>query len=288
VDGYWEAPKAGVEHAIKSVQHFGVAVEMYLFDLYHAESFVRKAKEILKDEPDAILFSPLFSKESKWLLEEAEKRNIPNVMINTNIENENSLCYIGPDAYQSGVLAARLLNFGLQKGDTVAILNLSKVRKNARHLIDKANGFTDYFNGGRNTDLEIVQYDFADFEEENAMRVFMDKLFRRHQRLAGIFVTNSRSFRVAKALSSEQAKRVKIVGFDIIAANLKYLRDNRIDFLINQNSVQQGYQGIMSLFNHFILKKEVRRIQHLPLDIVVLENYKYHLEEEKRFRMAFG
>jgi LacI family transcriptional regulator len=45
-----------------------------------------------------------------------------------------------------------------------------------------------------------------------------------------------------------------------------------IDFLINQNPVEQGYLGITCLFNHLLLKTTVEKVQYLPLDIVVTEN----------------
>jgi LacI family transcriptional regulator len=66
----------------------------------------------------------------------------------------------------------------------------------------------------------------------------------------------------------------------LIDDNLKYLQENKIDFLINQNPNEQGYIGVMSIFKHLILKQEVERIQHLPLDIVVKENVKYYLKKQ--------
>ena len=286
IDSYWKDPNSGIENALKSVQHFGVSSKLYLFDLFDAASFLEKAHQLFEDSPDAILFSPLFLKESKLLLKEAKERGIPNVMINTNIENVDSLCYIGPDSFQSGVLAARLLNFGLSSNSTVIILNLAKGSTNAQHLLQKEKGFRDYFSSLTPNKIEVAKYDFEHFDEEIEMKEFMADLFERHPNLAGIFVTNSRAYRVAAAISSTQAQQIKIVGFDLIQPNLDFLKTNKINFLINQNSVQQGYWGVMSLFNHFILKQEVEKMQYLPLDIVVLENYSYYLQKEKSFQVA--
>ncbi|MBK8562117.1 MAG: hypothetical protein IPN76_01915 [Saprospiraceae bacterium] len=54
-----------------------------------------------------------------------------------------------------------------------------------------------------------------------------------------------------------------------------------IDFLINQNPVEQGYLGITCLFNHLLLKTTVEKVQYLPLDIVVTENVDYYLRRQK-------
>ena len=286
IDNYWQASLSGITNALKTVQHYGVTGKMYLFDLFDAASFVAKSHELFEDKPDAILFSPLFLKESKELLQKAKELNIPNIMFNTNIENVDSLSYIGPDSYQSGVLAGRLLDFAHYKEATFIILNLAKGSTNAHHLLQKEKGFRDYFTDNKIDHIQVKKYDFEDFDQEEKMHQFMQDLMKRHPQLAGIFVTNSRAFIVANTLSDKQTERINIVGFDLLEKNLEYLKSNKINFLINQNSVQQGYWGIMTLFNHFILKQEVKKIQNLPLDIVVLENYAYYLQKEKSFQIA--
>ncbi|HHB51984.1 MAG TPA: sugar ABC transporter substrate-binding protein, partial [Saprospiraceae bacterium] len=270
----------------KTVQHYGVIGTMYLFDLFDANSFVEKANELFDTQPDAILFSPLFLKESKELLLRAKERAIPNVMFNTNIENTDSLSYIGPDSYQSGVLAGRLLDFAQYQNPVFIILNLAKGSTNAHHLLQKEKGFRDYFKDAKIKNFQVKKYDFEGFDQAEKMHNFTQKLLKKHTDIAGIFVTNSRAFKIAENLSPQQAEKINIVGFDLLSQNLDYLKSNKINFLINQNSVQQGYWGIMSLFNHFILKQSVEQIQNLPLDIVVLENYAYYLQKEKSFQMA--
>lgn len=286
IDPYWQAPLSGVTNALKTVQHYGVTSKLYFFNLFDPSSFIKKADEILNDAPDAILFAPLFLKESKRLLAQTKELGIPNIMVNTNIENANSLSYIGPDSYQSGVLAGRLLDFGHYKDATFIILNLAKGSTNAHHLLQKEKGFRDYFTNAKIDHIQVKKYDFEGFDQADKMKAFMQQVILQHPNLTGIFVTNSRAFKVVSSISDEQAAKINIVGFDLLTQNLEYLKSNKINFLINQNSVQQGYWGIMSLFNHFILKQEVKKIQNLPLDIVVLENYTYYLQKEKSFQLA--
>ncbi len=286
LDPYWIDPKSGVENAVESVAHYGVVVSFYLFDLFNPESFLAKSDEMICDGPDAIVFPPMFTKQSNILLEKCHQLGIPNVMINTRIKNDDSLCYIGQDSYQSGVLAGRLLNFGLDEGSTVIILNLEKGSTNAQHLVDKELGFRKYFRNTTNHHIEIEKYDFEDFDDEKLLEAFVEDLLDHHPNLLGIFVTNSRAYKLAAAISPAHIDHVKIVGFDLVPANLEFLEQEKINFLINQNAAQQGYFAVKSLFNHFILKQPVEKTQYLPLDIVVKENYSYYLQEQKAFQMA--
>ena len=287
-DLYWDQPKMGIEKALRAVQHYGIEVRIAYFDRFDPASFQQKAIQILEETSplDAILFTPIFQQESRELLDACKEREIPNVMINTNIENSGSLCYIGQDSFQSGVLGARLLDFGLHDGETALILNLDKRITNAKHLQDKESGFRDYFSKVTNKHIHIVRKDFEEFGDRDKLRAFLQRQLAENPRLSGIFVTNSRAYKVAEALDDADLERIKIVGYDLIQPNLDLLKCNKINFIINQNPVQQGYLGIMNLFNHLIMKHEVAPLQYLPLDIVVVENVEYYLKRELEFQIV--
>ncbi len=277
-DPYWVQPKEGVERAVEMVRHYGVALEFHYFPLFDPQGYSEKIREALATQPDAVLFAPLFLAESDWLIQETTRLAIPKVMINTRIESADALCYIGQDSYQSGVLAGRLLDFGLQDGDSAMVLTLDKGVRNARHLLDKQQGFKDFFGRPESKSITIYYEDFEAFDDDKALRQWLKTCLQDRPRLNSIFVTNSRAYHLAAVLDAETQKRVKIVGFDLLEPNLQLLADNKIHFLINQNAWQQGYLAVMALVNHLVLNKPVPSLQYLPLDIVVKENVEYYLQ----------
>lgn len=285
-DSYWQQPNQGIEHAVKKVKHYGVVLEPHSFDLFDPKSFVLKAQEVLDNPPDAVLFAPLFLQESLLLLKACEEKGIPNVMVNTNVENANSLSYIGQDSYQSGVLAGRLLHFGMDEGGTVLLLNLEVGSYNAKHLIDKERGFRDYFSQFSDLPFNILSKDFEEFNDKKKLKEFLEAILTEHPKMSGIFVTNSRAWLAVECLPPQTVQKMKIVGFDLIDENLEHLGKGNIDFLINQNPVQQGYLGIMSIVNHLVVKEKVDPLQYLPLDIVVNENVEYYLKRQAEFQMV--
>ena len=129
--------------------------------------------------------------------------------------------------------------------------------------------------------IEIIRKDFEKFSDKRQLEHFLNDLCSAYPDLSGIFVTNSRAHLIVDCLNKFRKADITIIGFDLIEPNLKYLQDNKISFLINQNPVEQGFQGLVSLFNHLILKENVDQIQYLPLDIVVKENVSYYLKKQK-------
>lgn len=285
MDPYWTQTDKCVQKAAKFVQHYGLLLEITYFDLFDSNSFLACAKKLLKDKPSAILFPPLFVEEANFLIQECDKLHIPYTIINTKLKGANYLCYIGQDSYQSGILGARLLNFGLNQGETVCILNVDYSTKAAYHLLEKERGFRAYFTQQGKDKINILRNDFESFNDTQMLKNFLSSLLINNPNLHGIFVTNSRVYKVVDALKSISNRPIKIVGFDLVNDNLKHLQNNKIDFLINQNPNDQGYLGVMSIFKHLILKEDVEKIQYLPLDIVVKENVKYYLKRQKQEKL---
>lgn len=282
-DPYWEQSFAGIEKATKFVKHYGIIVEKYLFELLSPSSFLEQAKKMMGEPFDAVLFPPLFLKEGKWILETCKNKGIPNIMINTNIDNSNSLCYIGQDSYQSGVLAARLISFGIPENGTILILNLTKGSTNAKHLQEKVAGFKTYFKN--NKSIKILVEEFEDFSNKRKLKSYLNNIKKKHPNLSGIFFTNSRAYVAIDVLEEDFLNKIKIVGFDLINQNIEHLQNNKINFIINQNPFQQGYLGIINLYRHLLLKESVEKTQHLSLDIVVKENIQCYVNNEHQIHI---
>ena len=284
-DLYWAQPKLGIEKAMGAVGHYGIVLEPHYFDLFEVGGFLEQSKKILENPPSAILFAPIFLKESIEFLQECEARNIPVALINTNID-QHALCYVGQDSYQSGVLAGKLLDFGLRDSEAALLLNLGKETANAQHMIDKEKGFREYFEKSKGKNIKVIKGEFSNYQNDKELSTFINGVLEEYPEISGIFVVNSRAFFVINCLKEEVLQKLKIVGFDLIDPNLNYLYQNKVSFLINQNPVQQGYLGMMNIVNHLVLKKTVDRIQYLPLDIVVTENVEYYLKRELEFQVV--
>ncbi len=285
-DIYWEQPRQGLEKAFNVVQHYNLEWEPHYFDLDDTSDFLQKARRIMEDPPHALLLAPVFLNEARELINQCRENDVPVVKINTDIDDDHSLCYVGQDSYQSGVLAGKLFNFFLREQEMAMVLNLDRETASAQHLIDKERGIRDYFSGKYGKQTKVVTYEFAEFDQPSLLRAFLETKFREYPNLKGVFVTNSRTYKILDSFGDAFPEDIRIVGFDLLEPNLHYLRQNRIAFLINQNPVQQGYQGIINLANYLVLRKEVERVQYLPLDIVVTENAQYYLNRQQEFQLV--
>jgi len=286
-DPYWSAPSRGVEQAWQSVKHYGVVADWYYFNLFEQDDFAVQAKKVLETNPNALLFPPVFLQAANELLRACHEQNILVSIFNTQVESSSILTYVGQNSYQSGVLAGKLLSLGMGEQGKVAVINLSKEPANAKHLSDKEQGLIDYFSSRKmGADSRVIRIVFEKFNDRQALRNHFEDLFAREPSLRALFITNSRAYKLLEVLPEYLTENMRIVGFDLLPENIEFLRRGRIQFLINQNPVEQGYLALMSLVNTLIFEKEVMPIQHLPLDIVVSENVDYYLHRAENYALT--
>lgn len=274
---FWQAPLSGIGQAEAEIKQYGVKVEKYFFDLNDKESFLKQAKRILQSQPDGILVAPSFIEESVWFAERCRQQNIPYVFINSDIPEQDNLCYIGPDLFHSGYLGARLTSYGAGDGK-VLIVNISKEMDNHHHLLRKEEGFRAWFSDHVRPN-EIIKTDIRETGYDSVEAV-LSKVLKEHPDVRAVFVTNSRVSTVAHYFErraaqqkSAQQKRVLLIGYDFLDRNIHYLEKNIIDFLICQKPDEQGYRGIRALYQSQVLGTPVEKVHFMPIDIITKENY---------------
>ncbi|MEM1320533.1 MAG: LacI family DNA-binding transcriptional regulator [Bacteroidota bacterium] len=281
-DPFWEQPLSGIKRARQALRDYGVVIDVYLFRDADPPHFKALGDQILEGQYDGLLISPSFVKEGHEFLNKCMEQELCYIQINTYLERSDPsfLAYIGQDSYSSGVLAAKLLNFGMEKGATAMILHMEKEVYNAMHLIDKEKGFRNFFYTHPQKNIQILNVTYGDVFDKEGLHELMRDNFENHPKISGIFVTTSKLFHLVPILKNLQKEHIKLVGFDLIPSNLNCLYEDSIHFLINQNPYKQGFLGIMNLFNHMVLKKSIKKLQMLPLDVVMRENVQYYLEDK--------
>lgn len=280
VDSYWEGPKKGIEQAQKELKKYRVTVRLYVFNPYQVSSFIEKAAELTLSNPDGIFLSPIFYREVLPFFNQWKENSIPFVLFNTAIEQQDSLSYIGQDSYQSGILAGRLVEYGQPEPCTILIAHIDEDISNSAHLMQKEQGFRDFFTQNLLNDkfnilrTELNRNDFASFTNQ------LDDLIQNTPELKSIYVTTSKAYEVAAYLEQRRIRNIKIIGYDLLPKNITLLNKGYVSFLINQNPKGQGYWGIQYLAKHLVFKKEVPKLKYLPLDVITKENLNYYIGDE--------
>jgi LacI family transcriptional regulator len=270
---FWDAPLKGIEQADKEIKQFGIIIDKYFYDQNKIESFVDQTKIILESKPDGILLAPSFIEESVRFTDKCRELNIPYVLIDSDLPNGGSLSYIGPNLYHSGYLAAHLVSYLVKNGEKILIVNISREIDNHHHLLKKEEGFRAYFDKHKNP-YNILKIDIRDTDLKSIEK-YLNKTFTEQKDIGIVFVTNSRVSKVAHFIDSTK-KDVILIGYDFLKENIEYLDKGIIDFLVCQKPKQQGYRGLISLYQHLAFSSPIEKIYFMPIDILTKENSAFY------------
>jgi len=277
INPYWEKPVLGINQAFNEISHFRTDVDIYTFDAYDEKSFEEMTIRILNEKPQGIIFNPVFFKASHAFIKKLEPLGIPYIFIDMNLKGASNIAYFGQEAFKSGYLSGKLMNFGLKCDSSLLIVKLADNRVISRHIKNREKGFRAFFehNTIRNCynifDLEI---DLLEKEEpDKSLFEFLNK-----QKIDGIFVPNSRVFKLAQFFENKKINDILLIGYDLIPQNIKYLEEEKINFLIGQRPEEQAYKALKTLFNHIVLNKKVKKQNYSPIDIITKENIEFYKE----------
>lgn len=275
-DPYWTLCCNGIKQAEDEWSQYGVTVEPYFFDLYDKDSFNAIAQKASESKPDGVLVAPIFYHEALPLFDTFTSASTPYVLFNTNIHEANPLCFIGQDLYQSGSVGAELMAIGQHEPYALAVLHIYEDVHNSVHLVEKERGFREYFSTNNLADCTIVTYDLSNHDEASTEQKILQLLDTPN--LKGIFSsTSSGSFLAASLLEKHGKNNIRLVGYDLLDQNLKFLRSGMIDFLINQNPKHQAFTGISHLANHLLFRKNFQPLHLFPLEVITRQNLASYL-----------
>lgn len=274
-DEYWKESDSGIAKAKKEWEPYNIHIDLVTFDLDEPDSFLEASREVLDDGPDAVLTAPVFIEESLTFFQQLQTADIPYVLFNTQVNERikkyNPLCFIGQDLYQSGKVAAELMQITMRDHGKIAVMHVHENIETSIHLKEKERGFRDYYSELNAFDDEICTFTF--FDKHGSFESQIENCLAEND-LKGIFVpTSSGTFLTAEALENQDQQDRILIGYDLLEKNINYLKGGTINFLINQNPRHQSLQGLRYLANHLLLSLEIPSADLLPLEIITRQNY---------------
>ena len=264
---YWRLPRKGITKAVTELSELGVKADFH--DFIDRSSFSERGNELINGDYDAIVTVAFFEKESNALLLSAKSEGIPVVFLDTEITLNSPAYFIRQDSYKAGKVAARLLHGLVGDQGQYFVLNMLNDRGVYVNILQREKGFRLFFEAEKSkVDIHSITYSFSgEFKVTKEMEAWF-----KEEKPKGIFVTNSNAHLVSRILENYAVKNAFVVGFDLNEKNLACLKEDKLNFIINQQPVYQGYAAIKGLFNFLTKKDDSELTIDIPVEIMVKEN----------------
>jgi LacI family transcriptional regulator len=269
---FWKEPLSGIYDACSELNHFKIEIREFLYDQFLKQEFLEKSAELLESAPDAIITAPVFDQETRDFFNRCSDKGIPFISLNDDISHGDQVSYVGQDSRRSGAVAAKLIKTGLNGKGKLMVISIARDRDNYHHILNREKGFSEFWESRIGTSSPNIISQAISSDRYSYIRKKLESLFEEHHDIRGIFVTNSKVYQVARFLHDTGRREITLVGYDLIEANIKYLNNDTIDFLISQKPREQGYKALISIFYMLKLNKQPSPEQLIPIDIICKEN----------------
>ena len=262
--GYWEMLQKGIDQAINELVSFNIHRRYFFFDKYSEDSFREAGRSALEKNPAGLIIAPLLSDTCRLFVKSIPPE-IPYLYVDSTIPDTQPLAVIGQNSYQSGICGAQLMEMILGKKGSVVCL---RILPNNFHINERVRGFLSHYGTGAN--IHVFEADGSWSNDE--FTGLIASVNKKVPDFQGIFVTNAETHRVVKALRSLKITGKRVIGYDCIEENKRFVEEGAIDFIISQNPEKQGYTGINTLYRHLVLNETCTSKVYMPIDIVIAGN----------------
>jgi LacI family transcriptional regulator len=268
---YWQIPARGIEKAQKELESHRIQIQYFHYDRFSQMSFSRACEDVLSADMDGLLLVPALASIAEEFIRKLPD-NLPYVFFDSTVPQSGCLSSIVQDSCMSGQLAGRLMHLILNGTGPIAVL---RILPEDFHIEERVRGFQDYFSRYPQYDLKI--YDAIYQGDVKRFYNLIHQILDENSDLKGFFISNALTYCAGRVLQERGIERkISVVGYDLLPENVRYLKEGTIDFLISQQSEQQGYQGIYTLFRRIVLNESVPEKIMMPIDIITKENVDYY------------
>ncbi|NLD38590.1 MAG: LacI family transcriptional regulator [Desulfatiglans sp.] len=272
--GYWRLVEEGILKAANELASFGNDIRIFPFDRYSSASCINALYMALSSDTEGMLIAACRPDDMRAPLEDTD---LPYIFIDTNIPDlKQRTAYIGQDSRQSGILAGKLMSLLISgrasAGQDQYVLVVDPPGSNF-HLYNRIEGFRYYMDAVM-PEIRLITLK-AEVDNESHFHSRLKEFHIKNQALPiGIFAANSSVYYIASFLEKEgdEYRSVPLVGYDIIPGRESAIEKGTIDFILTQQPEVQGYRGIIMLYDHIVLRKEVSKEVIMPLNIITREN----------------
>ncbi len=259
----------GIREAREELKERGIQVLVKEVASVDAKEQLCAIEELIQEKIQGLAVMPVESEKIRMCLNQLiEEMKIPVVTFNSDIVGIKRSCFVGMDNKKSGRAAAGLLGT-LTRGKGKILIITGYFSNPVNNF--RVDGFVEELKESY-PELEIAGVQ-ASFDETKEVQRIIENGMMAVSGISGILVVSGGQAGVAEAFSTLKLdRRPYVVIYDHTPKNEKALRENTVDFLIDQNGYVQGYRPL-NILADMILKGKLPEEEYLYTDIKIMTKY---------------
>lgn len=235
---FWAVVKMGAEAAGKE---FGVDVEFVgPGDEKDVEGQIRMVETAIEKHSDAIVLAASDYNKLVDVAEKAVDSNIPVIVIDSDLNSDRMVSFIGTDNVDAGRLLGET---ALQKVGEKCDIAVISFMKGAASSDQRDEGLFEEI--GKYASVKVLATESC-YSKESIAQELAEKLIGKYPELDAFICTNAYgTVGVARAVEKlGKDGKIKVIGLDSTPEEIRFLEKDVIQSLVVQNPFSMGYLGV--------------------------------------------
>lgn len=264
---FWDFIRAGVDQAVAEIGHINLTWRGPAYN-DDTKSQIKIVEIYTKPDVDAIIIVPTDKQALIEPIKKAAELGIKVIVIDSGLDGNFHLSFIGTNNVEGGILAAKHLAALIHEQGKVMVL---RTVQGSASTDQRAEGFLQEMK--HYPKITVVADEYGGGSAGKSYHA-AKKLLADHADVQGVFAVNESSTDgMLKALrETGLAQTIKFVGFDASDSLIDGLAKKDIDGLVVQSPKQMGYMGIKTAVAA-IRHEAVEPIVYTDVVLATPENY---------------
>ena len=251
---YFDEVFEGIKTAEKDFENFGICTTIFELKGFDVDDQLSAISKINCTAFDSLIITPINDKRISCALANLTESGVAIIAMNTDIEFEGKLCYVGCDYNKSGRTIGGLANMLIhEKCDILLTTGSMEVMGHKQRV----KGLLEMSKGNKNIgNIEIIEHN----DDEAVSYTKVKESLAANSKIRFVCTTAGGVEGAVKA-TSEIDYNIHIVSFDLTQKVLEGFNQDKILATIVQQPYDQGYIAVKcvydSLFNGVVFGKDI-------------------------------
>ena len=272
---YFDQLREGILDEAKHFEHLGLQAKYTAIERLGVGE-VAALQAAIEEQPQALIMVPGDTHAVTPLINEAEKRNIRVVCVDSDAPASRRTTAVCVDAEVGGKLAAELLGRFVAPGSNVAVVTGDLHTEDHRRRVS---GFTDLFQRICPDGHVVEVIEDHETEEESFQKCY--RMLQERKPLAGLYVSTANCLPVCRAITTlGLSQNVKLITSDLFLEMVPHFDMGVIAASIYARPFAQGRTAVRLIVEHVLYGRRIRPKHYVPPQVVTRSTM--HLFREAR------
>ena len=252
--GFWGDVHRGIDLISEELADYGVTVIRRVYQKYTAAEQLPLIDELMAENISGLAIVPANESALQKRLSALVSSGFPVVIVNSESEGVEPLCYIGSDYKFSGRTAAGVLHLAAGN-QPIELLIFTGTETMLSHTWRITGFLQELTRIHPQCHLINIYKLFGKTDTPNSHSTYLiaSEMLKKHPETTAVFTAAGAIESVARAIKdSGMIDQITHISFDMNTLTLPLLEDGTVTAIIGQESVRQGYQPIKVLFDYLV------------------------------------